>query len=439
VDSVCVIGAGGSGLAAAQALKARELPFVVHEAGSGIGGNWRYENDSGLSSGYASLIANTSRLRTSFRSFRMPIRRPLYAGHAEMLAYLESFADRFELRDHIRFRSQVTSTRPVADGGWQVETDSGSREHYRAVIVATGYNSAPRYPELAGRFDGLQLHTHDYRTPEPFRGRDVVVIGLGSSGTELAGDIRHVAKSVTVSARSGTWLIPRRLLGIPFDLIDTRSGSRVPWRFRRGMLNPLMRLLMRDLFKAGVPTPSDRPGDKPFAISDEFIDGLRAGQIRVTGPVAELAGDRVRLADGSELPADAILYATGYRTEYPFLPPEIEPPTLDRMPLYRGVAHPEAAGVFFIGVVGGHGALIPMCEAQANWVGEVLAGRLVLPSPEVMRASIARDVEVRRRDFDPRWDIMWDRFAYIRALDAEARRAKRSPGPPRRAAAPTVR
>jgi hypothetical protein len=80
-----------------------------------------------------------------------------------------------------------------------------------------------------------------------------------------------------------------------------------------------------------------------------------------------------------------------------------------------------------------------MCEAQANWVAEVLAGRLVLPSSEVMRESIARDDAVRRRDFDPRWGIMWDRFAYIRALDAESRRASRSPGEPRRAAAPTVR
>jgi glycine/D-amino acid oxidase-like deaminating enzyme len=438
VDSVCVIGAGGAGLAAAHALKARDLPFVVYESGSGIGGNWRYENDSGLSSAYASLIANTSRLRTGYRAFRLPMRRPLYLGHAEMLAYLEAFTDRFRLREHIRLRSPVTAARPLAEGGWEIEAGGGPERH-RTVLVATGYNSVPRYPELPGRFDGLELHSHDYRTPEPFRDRDTVVIGLGSSGAELAGDIRHAARSVTVSARSGTWLIPRLLGPLPFDCIDTRAASVVPWRLRRRLLNPVLRLTMRDLIKAGLPSPSDRPGDKPLATSDEFIDGLRSGEIQVSGPVAELAGDRVRLADGSELPADAVLYATGYRTEYPFLPPEVEPPTIERMPLYRGVAHPDAPGLFFIGLVGGHGALIPMCEAQANWVAEVLAGRLALPSAEVMRESIARDDEVRRRDFDPRWGIMWDRFPYIRALDSEARRARRAPGPSPRAAAPTVR
>ena len=86
-----------------------------------------------------------------------------------------------------------------------------------------------------------------------------------------------------------------------------------------------------------------------------------------------------------------------------------------------------------------HGALIPIFEAQANWLAEVLADRLVLPSAEVMGASIARDDEVRRRDFDPRWGILWDRLPYIRSLEAEARRARRAPGTSRRAQAPTVR
>jgi hypothetical protein len=85
-----------------------------------------------------------------------------------------------------------------------------------------------------------------------------------------------------------------------------------------------------------------------------------------------------------------------------------------------------------------HGALVPMFEAQANWVAEVLAERLVLPSAEVMRASIGRDDEVRRRDFDPRWGILWDRLPYIRSLETEARRARRTPGTTRRAQAPTV-
>jgi dimethylaniline monooxygenase (N-oxide forming) len=438
VDAVCVVGAGGAGLAAAQALKARDVPFVVYEAGSGIGGNWRYENDSGLCSAYASLTTNVSRQRTSFRCF--PLRRgPLFLHHSQMLAYLEAFTDRFGLREHIRHRSPITSVRPLDDGGWEVGAEGGAPERYRAVLVATGYNSVPRRPDLPGRFDGLQIHSHDYRTPEPFAGLDTVVIGLGCSAAELACEVRHTARSTTIAARSGNWVMPRRLGPMPMDWLDTRAGSRLPFSVRRRMVKPLARLAGGDLGKAGLPQPSGRLLDKPWAISDELMSAWRTGEISLTGPVTELAGDRVLLADGRGLPADAILYGTGYRAEFPFLAPEVQPPTLELSRLYRGIVHPAAPGLFFIGLAMAHGALIPIFEAQANWVAEILADRLVLPSTEVMRASIARDDEVRRRDFDPRWGILWDRLPYIRSLETETQRARRSPGTSRRAAAPTVR
>jgi cation diffusion facilitator CzcD-associated flavoprotein CzcO len=433
-----VVGAGGAGLAAAHALKARGVPFVVYEAGSGIGGNWRYENDSGLCSAYASLTTNVSRQQTSYRCF--PLRTgPLYLHHSEMLAYLEAFTDHFGLREHIRLGSPVRSVRALDDGGWDVRTGDSGPQRYRAVLVATGYNSVPRYPDLPGRFDGLEMHSHHYRTPEPFAGRDTVVIGLGCSAAELACEIRPVARSTTIAARSGNWVMPRRLGPMPFDWLDTRAGSRLPFSLRRRMIKPLARLAGAELGKAGVLRPSGRLLDKPWATSDDLTGAWRAGEISVTGPVTELAGDRVLLADGRELPADAILYGTGYRAEYPFLPPDVEPPTLERPRLYRGIAHPHAPGLFFIGLAMAHGALIPIFEAQANWAAEVLTDRLALPSTEVMCASIAHDDEVRVRDFDPRWGILWDRLPYIRSLETETRAARRSPGTSRRAAAPTVR
>jgi len=356
-----------------------------------------------------------------------------------MVAYLEAFADRFGLREHIRLRSPVTSARPLDDGGWEVQAGDGAPKRYSSVLVATGYNSAPCYPQLPGSFEGLELHTHDYRTPEPFAGRDTIVIGLGCSAAELACEVRQTARTTTIAARSGSWVIPRRLGPMPLDWIDTRAGGRLRWSWRRRMLEPLVRLAAGDPRANGLPEPTGRMGDKPLTISDDFVDAVRAGEIAVTGPVTRLAGDRVVLADGSEIPADAILYGTGYRMEFPFLPSELEKPDHRLSPLYRGVAHPRAPGLFFVGLVMALGALIPVFEVQANWVAEVIAGRLVLPSEEVMVRSIARDQEVRRRDFDPRWGIMWDRRGYIRSLEAEARQARRSPGPPRRADAETVR
>ena len=434
-EPVAIIGAGGAGLAAAQALRTRDVPFTVFEAGSGLGGNWRYGNDSGQGSAYESLRTNVSRRNTSFRCF--PIGRGAsYLHHTEMLAYLEAFADHFELRPHIRFSTSVKEARPV-DDGWEITTDEGP-ERYRAVVVAVGYNSEPQIPDLPGHFDGLVQHTHDYRTPEPFVGKDVVVVGLGCSAGELACEVRKVARRVTIAARSGSWVIARRFGPVPMDWLDTRPGSRLPWSVRRRMFAPMVRLSGGRQIPAGIPTPPGRIGDRPLCVSDELIGAVRRKEIEVGPNVVELLGDRVRLADGTERSAQALLLGTGYQVTFPFLPPAANPPSTEDAPLYRGIASLAADGLFYIGLVFGHGPLIPMFEAQANWLGEHLAGRLTLPSREVMTTSVQRDDEFRRRNFDPRFGIFWDRIPYMRALEREARAARRRSGVPRTAAAATT-
>jgi cation diffusion facilitator CzcD-associated flavoprotein CzcO len=366
------------------------------------------------------------------------MRGSLYLHHTEMLAYLEKFTDHFGLREHIRFRSAVRNARLADDGSWEVRVGDGVPARFRVVVVATGYDSVPLYPGLPGRFHGIQLHTHEYRTAEPFHDLDTVVIGLGCSATELACEIRREARSVTIAARSANWALPRRLGALPIDWFDTRVGSYLPWSQRRRILKLIIRLAGGGEVNAGA-MPHVRLGDKPVAVTDELMPAIRAGEIRVTGPVVELTGDSLRLADGSQISASAILYGTGYQTEFPFLPPEIESPVYDAARLYRGIVHPKVPGLFFVGLVSAHGALIPMFEAQAKWIAAVLAGELVLPANKVMRASIARDYDVRRRNFDPRIGFLWDRLAYIRALEAEARRAHRRPGISPRAATATVR
>ena len=426
-------------MAAAQALQARGLPFTVFEAGSGVGGNWRYENDSGRSSAYASLRTNISRQGMSYRCYPLT-HGPLYPHHSEMLRYLEDFTDHFELREQIRFGTTVQAARPRPDGGWEVTTEPGGSQRFRALVVATGYDSIPHVPELPGHFDGLQLHTHHYRTPDAFADLDVVVLGVGCSATELACEIRRKARSVTLAPRSGADITARRIGPIPIDWFDTRLNSRLPWALRRRATKMVFRLSAGDAVKAGLPAPPGRCCDKPNAVSDEVVKCVRRGELAVSSTVVELRGDHVLTASGEKLPAQAILYGTGYRADFPFLPPEVDPPTLDRAELYRGIASPATDGLFFVGLVYAFGGLIPVFEAQANWAAEVLAGRLSLPSREVMHESIRRDTEVRARDYDGALSVTWDRVRYIRALEREAKQAKRRPGSaPRRAATSTLR
>jgi dimethylaniline monooxygenase (N-oxide forming) len=118
-EKVCIIGAGSSGIVAAQVLDARGIPFDCFEKGSQIGGNWRYENDNGMSSAYRSLHINTSRRVMAFKSLPMPDHFPDYPNHFQMAAYFDEFADRFGLREKIAFRTEVTKVEP-ADGDWAV-------------------------------------------------------------------------------------------------------------------------------------------------------------------------------------------------------------------------------------------------------------------------------------------------------------------------------
>ncbi|HEY6958817.1 MAG TPA: NAD(P)-binding domain-containing protein [Candidatus Limnocylindria bacterium] len=422
---VAIVGAGGAGLAAAQALAVRGVGFVVFEAGSGVGGNWRYPNDSGFSSGYQSLRANTSKHHTRYRALPIGRTKSLFLHHSEMLAYLERFTDHFGLRDSIRFNTRVTAARRT-DGAWSV-TAGGRTETFSHVVVATGFNSMPRYPALPGQFDGLQMHTHEYRVPDPFAQRDVVVIGIGCSGAELACEISRVARSVAVAARSGSWISPRRWGPIPIDWFDTRLASLLPIELRRPPFSLIFRLAGGPRPR-GLPAPDHPIGYKPLTISDDFLRLVRSGKIEVCAPVTALRRDRVLLADGSERAADALLYATGYETRFDFLPPDADAPSNERAPLYRGVVSLAVPDLFFIGVVFAAGAILPLMEAQANWCADVICGRLALPSADTMRQSVERDAAVRMRYFDKRFGFIWDRLPYCRTLERESAAASRKPG-----------
>src|SRR2546421_5919835 len=136
--SVCVIGSGTSGLAAFRALSREGHDVTAFEAGSAVGGMWRYENDTGLSAAYASLTTNTSRRRMQYPSLPMPERMPDFPHHTDMLAYLEEYAGRNDLLRHITFRAWVDAVRPSGEA-WEVVLRDGESRRFDTVVVASGH------------------------------------------------------------------------------------------------------------------------------------------------------------------------------------------------------------------------------------------------------------------------------------------------------------
>ena len=111
-QKACIIGAGSSGITAAQVLDARGIGFDCFEKGSTVGGNWRYENDNGVSSAYRSLHINTSRRVMAYAAYPMPEDYPDYPSHWQIAQYFDDFVDHFGLRERIRFRTEVLSSSP---------------------------------------------------------------------------------------------------------------------------------------------------------------------------------------------------------------------------------------------------------------------------------------------------------------------------------------
>ena len=127
------------------------MDFDCFEKGSGVGGNWRYDNDNGMSSAYRSLFINTSRRMMEYATYPMPEDYPDYPHHTQIAAYFDDYVDHFWFRERIRFRTEVTSVEPAPGGSYRVTLDDGQTHHYEAVLVANGHHWDPRLPEPPSR------------------------------------------------------------------------------------------------------------------------------------------------------------------------------------------------------------------------------------------------------------------------------------------------
>ncbi|HEV2812106.1 MAG TPA: NAD(P)/FAD-dependent oxidoreductase [Solirubrobacteraceae bacterium] len=423
-DEVCVVGAGGAGLAAGQALSERGIPFRILEARDGIGGMWRH----GDTFAYDSLTSNTSRYRTSFRVHRITWRGRPFIHHTEFLAYLESFADRFGLRERVELNARVERAEP-RDGGWEVAVEGREPEMFRAIVVATGVLARPRRRHIPGDFEGPRLHSGEYRSPGEFAGEDVVVTGMGTSGLDIALELVGHARSVTLAVRTPMHVVPRHLYPrVPFDLADTRIASRLlPFGARRAAVMLMSRRARRAARRGGLPAPAHRIFEEPIATADGLGAALNAGKLALRPGIERYDGDKVVFTGGAVLRADTVIEATGYDPDLAFLPDGLVAGFGPRyMPLYKGVAHPGARGLFFIGLVVGQGALLPLFEAQANWAAAVLAGEIPWPESERLAAELAEERRRNQRDFGAPYTLWRDRQRYIMAMEREVARGRAS-------------
>lgn len=304
-----IIGAGPAGLAIAGQLAHRKLPFTALEASDYVGYAWRNHYDR--------LHLHTVKEHSALPHLPFPADYPTYVSRLKLVDYMERYAEHFGIRP--LFNQSVTSIQRLPNGRWQVQTTTDVFEAER-VVVATGYNRIPNKPDLPGLsgFRGIIWHSYEYRNGAAFRDEDVLVIGMGNTGAEIALDLYEHGARPVISVRGPVNIVKRDMFGRPTQPTAILLNKFPNW-FYDLMAALSQRLTIGDLSAYGLQKPPYPPSyqirelGKIPVIDLGTLDQIKAGNIQVAPGIQQINQETVTFSDGRELRFDAIIMATGYR------------------------------------------------------------------------------------------------------------------------------
>ena len=344
--AVLVVGAGPAGLAVAACLRQRGVDTLVLDRGDAVGDSWRRRYDR--------LHLHTPRIQSALPGMRMPASLGQWVAKDDMAEYLRRYAQRYGVVP--RFQTEVRRLERD-EGHWTALTDDGDVTA-RQVVIATGYSCSPVQPNWPGQgtFGGEVVHASEYRSPAAYVDRDVLVVGAGNTGAEIAADLADGgAARVRLSVRTPPNVIPRQLGPVPTALLAIPMEYSPAW-----LVDPVNRLLQRwfvgDLTRYGLPAARDglvaqaRATGAVPTIDVGLVKALRAGKVAPVAAVARFEGGEVVLVDGSRFAPDAVIAATGYTTGLPPLVGHLSVLDARGKPLVSGARSlPSAPGLRFVG------------------------------------------------------------------------------------------
>ncbi len=386
-----IVGAGAAGIAVARRLLQAGRRIVILEAGSYVGGLWKIDNDNDLSVAYESLHINSEPRTTAYPGFPFPPDTPLFPDHRTVLRYLNDFADAYGIKGHIHFNSKVVNVERDADGRWTVEVANGDAYEAENVVIASGHLGVAAHPEeFRAQFEGEYVHVSEYRRPQPFTGKRVLVVGLGNSGLDAASDLVSFAASVDNAVRSPVLVMPRMVLGMPTArLLGYINRPWLPQVAKRQIQRLISRIFHGRMEQWGLRTPTTKTHP---ASSLTYMPSVAYGYIKVRPGIESVAGRRVTFVDGTSGEYDAVIAATGYYIHLPFLG-KYAPVEDRRLDAYKRILHPDWSGLYFVGFFNANGGPnISLMDVQAEYVTALITGALKRPS----RQHMLDDIETER-------------------------------------------
>ncbi|AOT59480.1 putative oxidoreductase CzcO [Streptomyces rubrolavendulae] len=380
---VYVVGGGPGGLAAAAALRGRGVRAVVLEKAPAVAASWRRRHDR--------LRLHTTRRMSGLPGLRMPRSFGRWVSRDDMVRYLETYAGAHGLEVVTGVEVLRVERAEREEDGWVLHASGGRRLTSRAVVVATGAAHRPVLPDWPGRetWSGDLTHAAAYRSAAPYEGRDVLVVGAGNTGAEIAVDlVEGGAARVRLAVRTAPHVVRRSVAGWPAQATGVLVRRLPVWPADR-LLLAVRRATVPDLSAYGLP----RPGTGPYArlrrdgavpVHDTgLVDAVRRGRVEPVAAVAELLeGGEVALADGSVVRPDAVIAATGYRAGLEGLVGHLG--VLDRRgrPRVRGARTAAGApGLYFVGFHQPPSGLLRELAVEARRVARAIAAGGQPPAP----------------------------------------------------------
>jgi cation diffusion facilitator CzcD-associated flavoprotein CzcO len=370
----CVIGAGPSGLTTLKNFSQAGIPVEAFDAAADLGGVWNFSQPSG--GVYESTHLISSKRLTEFRDWPMPAEFPDYPSHVQVLDYLRSYAEHFELLPLIQFSTRVQR---VEKRGvhWLVRLDDGTARLYRGVVIANGHHRVPNLPAIPGQFRGDFLHSHDYKSAAQLRGKRVLVIGAGNSGADIAVDAAQQATSCTLSMRRGYHIVPKFLRGYPTDQWgELLLRWHVPLFLRRWILGRGTYTGLGRPENFGLPKPDHRFLETHPLVNTQLMYYAAHGRIQPKSAVVEFNGNEAIFNDGTKAEFDLVIAATGYQIDFPFIARELLNWREGLPRLYLHAFHPQDDSLFVAGMIQPDSGQWGLTDWQARLMTEYIQAQV---------------------------------------------------------------
>ncbi len=418
-NKALVVGAGAAGLAAMNSLKKENIPFDAVESYQELGGLWNYEkSDSPVSQNTHAIGHKTMQ---TFANFPMPEHYPAYPNKKQIRDYLISFAKTNKFYYSIQFN---TSVEKIEKEGkfWDVTLNNGETRRYGWVLIASGYHSKPNMPKMQGEFSGEILHSKDYKKPEQLRNKNVLVVGCGQSAMDILEDSAIMAKKSFHSTRRGFYIASKFILGFPAEKVANFPiikliPTQIIFKFL-AFISPAFLIWQGiNLKKLNIPRNCSSNGVIVPVFNQVVYQYYMQGDITHKSNIKKLKGNQVLFEDGTEEQVDVIVYATGFKVDFPFIDQKLLN-WQEKQPypnLYLHCIHPNYDNLFVIGMIHPIGTHWHVFQAQSNLVSAYIKAKK-------NRLSLAKKIDQEKSKFQAHLNqgkeksqsLLVDKRAYIK-------------------------